>query len=269
MGSVAAVAVVTGAARGIGRRVAEVLAAEGYTLVLTDLHEPAEALAAVRAHGVEALGVAGDVADEADVAALAERVRERLGRVDALVNNARISLLVPAEDTTPAQWRRVLEVNLTGPFLLCQAFGRMMLRAGGGSIVNIASIAGLRGLADRAAYNASKHGLVGLTRTLAAEWGGRGVRVNAVCPGWVKTEMDDADQAAGGYSDADIVAQVPMGRFATPADVAAAVAFLADPARSGFVNGVALPVDGGWTADAGWVALRLRKREPSSGTRPG
>ena len=95
---------------------------------------------------------------------------------------------------------------------------------------------------------ASKHGLVGLTRTLAAEWGGRGVRVNAVCPGWVKTEMDVADQAAGAYGDADIVGQVPLGRFAAPEDVAAAIAFLADPDASGFVNGIVLPVDGGWTA---------------------
>ena len=260
MASGAPVAVVTGAAQGIGRRVAEALAAAGCTLVLSDLRQPAETLAAVRGRGVEALAVTGDVADDAAVAALAGRVGERFGRVDVLVNNAGISLLAAAEDTTPAQWRRVLEVNLTGPFLLCQAFGRGMLRAGGGSIVNVASIAGLRGFADRAAYNASKHGLVGLTRTLAAEWGGRGVRVNAVCPGWVKTEMDAADQAAGGYSDADIVGQVPMARFAAPDDIAAAVAFLADPARSGFVNGVALPVDGGWTADAGWPALRLRKR---------
>jgi NAD(P)-dependent dehydrogenase (short-subunit alcohol dehydrogenase family) len=177
-----------------------------------------------------------------------------------LVNNAGIALLAPAEQTTPAQWRQVLEVNLTGPFLLCQQFGAMMLGAGGGSIVNIASIAGLRGIADRAAYNASKHGLVGLTRTLAAEWGGRGVRVNAVCPGWVKTEMDITAQASGAYRDDDITGQVPMGRFATPDDVAAAVAFLADPARSGFINGVALPVDGGWTADASWTTLRLGKR---------
>jgi len=260
MVSTARVAVVTGAAQGIGRRVAEVLAGEGYALALTDLREPAEALGAVRARGVEALGVAGDVAAEADVAALAERVGERFGRVDVLVNNAGISLLAPAEDTAPAQWRRVLEVNLTGPFLLCQQFGQMMLRPGGGSIVNVASIAGLQGIADRAAYNASKHGLVGLTRTLAAEWGGRGIRVNAVCPAWVKTEMDVADQATGAYTDGDILGQVPMGRFASPDDVGAAVAFLADPARSGFINGVALPVDGGWTADASWTALRLRKR---------
>jgi len=137
-----------------------------------------------------------------------------------------------------------------------------MLTAGSGSVVNVASIAGLRGISHRVAYNASKHGLVGLTYTLAAEWGGRGVRVNAVCPGWIKTEMDAEDQASGGYTDADIVNQVPMARFASPNDVAAAVAFLADPSRSSFVNGVALPVDGGWVADASWTSLRLRTREP-------
>jgi NAD(P)-dependent dehydrogenase (short-subunit alcohol dehydrogenase family) len=254
------VAVVTGAAQGIGRSVAEALAAEGYALVVLDLREPAETLASLRATGADALGIACDVSADADVAAVAERVRERFGRVDVLAGNAGISCIAPAEDTAPEHWRRVLEVNLTGPFLLCRAFGRMMLEACAGSIINVASIAGLRGVADRAAYNASKHGLVGLTRTLAAEWGGRGVRVSAVCPGWVKTEMDVVDQAASGYVDADIIEQVPMGRFAAPDDVAAAVAFLADPARSGFVNGVALPVDGGWTADASWPALRLSKR---------
>jgi NAD(P)-dependent dehydrogenase (short-subunit alcohol dehydrogenase family) len=254
------VAVVTGAAQGIGRSVGEALAAEGYGLALIDLREPVDTLAALRTRGVDALGIACDVSADADVAAAAERVRERFGRVDVLVNNAGISSIAPAEDTAPEQWRRVLEVNLTGAFLLCQAFGRMMLEVGAGSIVNVASIAGLRGVADRAAYNASKHGLVGLTRTLAAEWGGRGVRVSAVCPAWVKTEMDVADQAGGGYVDADITQQTPMGRFAAPEDVAAAVVFLADPERSGFVNGVALPVDGGWTADASWTSLRLTKR---------
>src|SRR5579864_2494030 len=100
---------------------------------------------------------------------------------------------------------RVLEVNLVAPFLLARAFGTKMLAAGHGCIINVASIAGLVGIADRAAYNASKHGLIGLTRSLAAEWGGRGVRVNAVCPGWVKTEMDVADQSSGGYTDDDII----------------------------------------------------------------
>src|SRR5206468_7543689 len=132
---------------------------------------------------------------------------------------------------------RVLEVNLLAPFLLAKAFGAMMLEQRSGSIVNVASIAGLVGFARRAAYNASKHGLIGLTRTLAAEWGGRGVRVNAVCPGWVKTEMDTADQARGTYTDADITGRIPMARFATPDDIASAIAFLADEKQSGFING--------------------------------
>src|SRR5215510_11149028 len=135
-----------------------------------------------------------------------------------------------------------------------------MLAQHAGSIVNIASVAGLFGVADRVAYNTSKHGLIGLTRTLAVEWGGRGVRVNAVCPGWVKTPMDEASQGEGAYGDADIIDHVPMGRFATPDDVAQAVAFLADPARSGFVNGAALSVDGGWFADGSWQSLRLGTR---------
>jgi NAD(P)-dependent dehydrogenase (short-subunit alcohol dehydrogenase family) len=136
----------------------------------------------------------------------------------------------------------------------------MMLEQGVGSIVNIASVAGLTGIADRSAYNASKHGLIGLTRTLAAEWGGRGVRCNAVCPGWVKTEMDHVDQASAAYTDDDIVERVPMARFATPDDIAQAVLFLAEPAKSGFVNGHTLAVDGGWTADGSWQSLRLQHR---------
>jgi NAD(P)-dependent dehydrogenase (short-subunit alcohol dehydrogenase family) len=177
-----------------------------------------------------------------------------------VVNNAGISLIAAAERTSPADYRRVLEVNLVAPFLLCRAFAPILLAQRSGSVVNVASVAGLVGIADRAAYNASKHGLVGLTRTLAAEWGGRGVRVNAVCPGWVKTAMDDVDQARGTYSDADITGRVPMGRFATPEDVARAIAFLADPAESGFVNGHTLVVDGGWTSDGSWQSLRMDHR---------
>jgi NAD(P)-dependent dehydrogenase (short-subunit alcohol dehydrogenase family) len=203
----------------------------------------------------------GDISDEAVVARAAELVRGRWGRVDVLVNNAGISFIAAAEDVEAAKFRRVLEVNLLAPFLLAKAFGTMMLEQRSGSIVNVASIAGLVGVSDRSAYNASKHGLIGLTRTLAAEWGGRGVRVNAVCPGWVKTEMDVADQAASGaYNDADIEGVNPMGRFASPEDIARAILFLADPECSGFVNGVALPVDGGWTTDGSWQSLRMKKR---------
>jgi NAD(P)-dependent dehydrogenase (short-subunit alcohol dehydrogenase family) len=154
-----------------------------------------------------------------------------------------------------------MEVNLVAPFIIVRAFAPMMLAARRGSFVNVASIAGLFGVAERMAYNASKHGLVGMTRTLAAEWGSRGVRSNAVCPGWVKTPMDDVEQARGVYSDADITNRIPIGRFASPDDVAKAIAFLADPEQSGFVNGHTLVVDGGWTADASWESLRLAQRK--------
>ena len=251
--SVAPVAVVTGAAKGIGAAIAQALAASGHQLALIDREDATE-------QAGDGLALRGDVSELADVHDFADAVLERFGRVDVLVNNAGVSSIGPAESTPYEEWRRVLDVNLTGPFLLCQAFGARMLAQGAGAIVNVASIAGLRGISDRAAYNVSKHGLIGLTRTLAGEWGGRGVRVNAVCPGWVRTPMDSADQAAGGYDDADITGEVPMGRFAQPGDVAGAVAWLADPALSGFVNGVALPVDGGWIADASWTSLRLRKR---------
>jgi NAD(P)-dependent dehydrogenase (short-subunit alcohol dehydrogenase family) len=256
----AKVAIVTGAAQGIGRRAAELLGERGYRLALIDLREPTDLAAALTRGGVESLPFAADITDEAAVEKFASAVDARWGRADVLVNNAGISFIAPAETIAIKDYRRVLEVNLVAPFLLSKVFGQRMLAARRGSIINIASVAGLLGIADRSAYNASKHGLIGLTRTLAAEWGGRGVRVNAVCPGWVKTEMDVADQAGGSYTDADITSRVPMARFASPDDVARAVAFLADDQASGFINGVALPVDGGWTADGTWESLRLRHR---------
>jgi NAD(P)-dependent dehydrogenase (short-subunit alcohol dehydrogenase family) len=260
MGRNKRVAVVTGGTQGIGRRTSELFAERGYDLAIIDMHHPAETMKAIEASGGEGIGYAGDITDETTVNQFAQQVFDRFGRVDVLVNNAGVSLISPAEHTAVHDYRRVLEVNLVAPFLLAKTFGERMLEAGSGSIVNVASIAGLVGIADRAAYNASKHGLIGLTRTLAAEWGGRGVRVNAICPGWVKTEMDLADQAGGSYSDADITSRVPMGRFATPDDIARAIAFLADSDESSFVNGHALAVDGGWTADGSWDSLRLRKR---------
>ena len=254
------VAVVTGAAQGIGRQVSEVLAERGFRLALVDLRSPYETMAAVQSRGGEALSEIGDITDESVVERFVRRVYDEWGRADVLVNNAGIAFIAPAESTAGNDYRRVLEVNLVAPFLLAKAFGTKMLEVRRGCIVNVASIAGLVGVADRAAYNASKHGLVGLTRTLAAEWGGRGVRVNAVCPGWVKTEMDSAAQSKGIYGDSDIESRVPMGRFATPDDVARAIAFLADERESAFINGHTLVVDGGWTADGSWESLRLGHR---------
>jgi NAD(P)-dependent dehydrogenase (short-subunit alcohol dehydrogenase family) len=254
-------AVITGAAQGLGFETAALLARRGFAVLATDVQLLDAAVNQLRAAGATVHGMVGDIADEAFVQSLAAWVGEHHGAADVLVNNAGISLIQPAEDTTAEQWQRVMKINLLGPFLACRHLGRQMLERHAGSIVNVASVAGLGGVIHRSAYNASKHGLVGLTRTLAAEWGGRGVRVNAVCPGWIKTDMDVRDMGSGAYTDADIVNRVPMARFARPADVAAAIAFLADGEASAFVNGVSLPVDGGWSSDASWDALRLRTRD--------
>jgi len=256
----ARVAVVTGAAQGVGFATSQLLSTLGYQVVMTDLQPLDGPLACLRAGGGSVHALVGDVASEAFVESLAAHVAKQHGAADVLVNNAGISLIMPAESTTAEQWQRVMNVNLFGPFLLCRHLGRQMLERRCGSIVNVASVAGLGGVIHRAAYNASKHGLLGLTRTLAGEWGGRGVRVNAVCPGWIKTEMDVKDMGSGAYTDQDIIDRVPMARFARPADVASAIAFLADNEQSAFVNGVSLPVDGGWSGDASWDALRTRTR---------
>lgn len=249
------IAVITGAAQGLGLVAARLFAKAGYHVVLTDVQPLDDILTTFTAGTATALS--GDVSSEAFIRELAAHTAT-LGGAQVLVNNAGISMIRPAEETTLDEWNRMMAINLAGPFLLCRELGKQMLAKGSGAIVNVASVAGIGGVIHRAAYNSSKHGLIGLTRTLAAEWGGRGVRVNAVCPGWIKTEMDIKDMGSGAYTDADIENRVPMARFAKPEDVAAAILFLA---RDGlFVNGVALPVDGGWSADSSWDALRLKTR---------
>ena len=251
-------AVVTGAAQGVGLATSVKLASNGFHVVLTDLQPLETTIAELSASGLSVQGISGDIASEDFVAALASQVASEHGAADVLVNNAGISMIVPAEEIGRSEWHKVMSINLEAAFFLSQAFGRQMLARGSGSIVNVASIAGLYGIIHRAAYNASKHGLIGLTRTLGAEWGGRGVRVNAVCPGWIKTDMDVMSQATGAYNDDDIIDRVPMGRFAKAEDVAAAIAFLAS--EDNFINGVSLPVDGGWIGDASWNSLRTKTR---------
>jgi NAD(P)-dependent dehydrogenase (short-subunit alcohol dehydrogenase family) len=252
--------VVTGSAQGVGLATASLLARSEYRVILLDIQPVDEHVDRMRAAGAQVAGLSGDISSEAFVQQLAQWIHREYGAADGLVNNAGISHIAPAEETSAAEWQRVMDVNLFGPFLLCKYLGAQMLERGRGSIVNVASVAGLAAVSHRSAYNASKHGLIGLTKTLASEWGGRGVRVNAVCPGWIKTEMDVADQGRGAYSDTDIVNRVPMARFARADDVAEAIAFLLDHKRGGFINGVSLPVDGGWTADASWESLRMRTR---------
>ncbi|MFK0117824.1 SDR family NAD(P)-dependent oxidoreductase [Streptomyces sp. NPDC090994] len=242
--------IVTGAASGIGRAAALAFAAEGDRVVVADLD--AEGAAAVvreveRAGGT-AVAVTGDLSEQAVVDRVAATAVERFGGVDVLVNNAGIMdrMSAPA-DVSDAEWERVLRVNLTAPFLLTRAVLPHMLAAGRGAIVNTASEAALRGSAAGAAYTASKHGVVGLTKSLAVMYRGQGIRANAICPGGTATAISmDADRSAHG--PATIAPHfVNLGRVSRPEEQAAAIVFLASEAASN-VNGAVLPVDDGWSA---------------------
>jgi NAD(P)-dependent dehydrogenase (short-subunit alcohol dehydrogenase family) len=241
------VAVVTGVSKGIGRAIADALAAAGARVAAT--HHDAETCAGVAAElGDGHVGVAMDVTDRSSVEAAAADIATSLGEPSVLVNNAGINRIAPAELLDEADWRAVLDVNLTGAFLTCQVFGRRMLAAGRGSIVNIASVTGAEvGMPGRAPYAASKAGIVGLTRVLGIEWAGRGVRVNAIEPGPVRTPMVERAIADGIIDEQAVIGRIPAGRFADPLDIARAVVLLAAP-EAAFVTAQTLIVDGGYSA---------------------
>ena len=247
------VAIVTGASRGIGAAIVEELAERGAT-VIASAHAADPPGALVDRLGARELRVHARIADVTDpeqVQDLADSTCREFGRIDVLVNNAGIGAVAPSDTLSLERWSRVLAVNLTGPLLCSQAVGRHMLKAGRGVIINIGSIFGETGMPMRAAYAASKHGLVGLTRVLAIEWASRGVRVVTVEPAYVATALDDQDQSDGGYSPDDIVRRTPLGRYAEPREIATTVAFLASDEAS-FITGTSIAVDGGWLAHGGW-----------------
>ncbi|MCY7302975.1 MAG: SDR family oxidoreductase [Thermoleophilia bacterium] len=239
------IAVVVGASQGIGEAIAQTLAAAGARMAVTSRDgATAEQLAASLGEGH--IGLALDVRSTESVDAAAASVLESLGAATILVNNAGINHIGPAESFTDEEWSAVLDVNLTGVFRCCRAFGRIMLAGGRGSIVNISSLSATMGLPGRAPYAASKAGIVGLTHTLGAEWAGRGVRVNAVLPGPVLTPMVADGIARGVLDGREITERTPAGRIGAPGDVGGAVLLLCLPA-AGFITAQTLVVDGGYT----------------------
>ena len=247
-------ALVTGAGSGIGEAIARRLAGAGYRVVINDLLlDRAEQVAqSIAESGGEAFAAVADVTDEQSVDKLATEVVRRHGPIQVLVNNAGIAdTLGGTVDKDVAAWQRVMDVNVRGVFLCARRIGRVMLEAGGGRIVNIASVYGLAGVGARTAYAPSKAAVINLTQSLAVEWGGSGIRVNAVAPGFVRTPLFEQFAADNDYDIAAIERRVPAGRLARPEDIARAVAYLASP-ESDYVNGVTLVVDGGTTASYGF-----------------
>lgn len=244
------VAVVTGGSRGLGLEIAHGLGEAGAAVVVTARRQEwlQPAVDELRAAGIDADAFACDVADQAQVDALAGQVLARHQRVDILVNAAGISWGASALDMPIDRWRSVLDVNATGTFLCCQAFGRSMMEAGHGRIVNVASVAGLVGqapeLMDAVGYTASKGAVVALTRDLAVKWAPHGIAVNAVAPAFFPTRMTKGLIDAG---EDRLAALSPMGRIGRPGELKGVVLFLASDASS-YVTGQILAVDGGMTA---------------------
>jgi NAD(P)-dependent dehydrogenase (short-subunit alcohol dehydrogenase family) len=243
------VALVTGAAAGMGLATAWAFAEAGAAVALADVREDAVAAEAerIRAAGGKALAVRCDVSDDAQVAEMVERTVAEFGRLDAAFNNAGVmAKVVPTAESTREEWDRVVGVNLRGVWSCMKHELRQMLQQGGGAIVNNASVGALTGNPGIGSYIASKHGVVGLTRTAALEYVKQGIRVNAVNPGLIDTQIARDVVSGSEQAYAELAKQVPMGRAGRPEEIAAAVLWLCSPAAS-YVVGHALTVDGGLT----------------------
>ena len=241
------VAVVTGGNGGIGLGMAKGLGSAGARVAIAarNAEKSRAAVEALARLGAEAIAVQVDVADEASVEAAIKSVVDRLGRLDVLVNNAGINIRKQPQDYTLAEWRSVIDTNLTSAFLCSRAVYPIMKAAGGGKIINIGSMMSIFGTAFVAAYSASKGGIVQLTKSLAAAWARDNIQVNAVLPGWIDTELTrNARREIPGLNDS-VLRRTPAGRWGEMDDMAGIAVFLAAPA-SDFVTGTAIPVDGGF-----------------------
>jgi meso-butanediol dehydrogenase / (S,S)-butanediol dehydrogenase / diacetyl reductase len=250
------VAVVTGAARGIGLAIAEWFLRQSYKVVLLDIDKATLNSAATKiARPEDVLAIHCDVSDPAQVKAAAAQLMAQFGRVDALVNNAGVAVFKPVLETSFEEWRTVMATNLDGAFICTQAFAEIMVKAGSGAIVNIASISGLRASTLRIAYGTSKAALIHMTKQYAVELGNAGVRVNVVAPGPVETEMARLVHTPAIRSD--YYDTIPQGRYGTLEEMANTVGFLCSDNAS-FINGQVIAVDGGF--DAAGVGLPTLRR---------
>jgi 3-oxoacyl-[acyl-carrier protein] reductase len=247
------VAVVTGSSAGIGRGILERYAEQGAAVVVNSRSQDRaeQAAAELRDRGFRAMGVAADVSLPEEVARLADTALEHFGGLHVWVNNAGINAIKPSVELEPEAFRRVIEVNLNACFYGSQAAARAMIQQRQGVIIQIGSIFGEVGMPMRAAYCSAKHGLIGLTRVLASEWAPHGVRVVCLNPAYVRTALDEADQASGDYTDSDIERRTPLGRYGSAEEVANTALFLASD-ESSYITGTSITVDGGWMAYGGW-----------------
>lgn len=242
------IALVTGGNGGIGLGMARGLGQAGATVLIAgrNAEKSAAALRDLQAAGTRAEALAADVTDEAAVARLFAQVQDRHGRLDILVNNAGGTVRKPPQDFTLAEWNQVMDVNLTSAFLCCRAAYPLMVRAGGGKVINIGSILSIFGAPYAPAYGASKGGIVQFTRSLATAWAKDRIQANAVLPGWIDTELTVGARAQVPGLHERVLARTPAGRWGEPRDLAGIAVFLASPA-SDFVTGTAIPVDGGYS----------------------
>ena len=241
------VALVTGAASGLGLATAQAFAREGARVMINDLRPDSAALAA-RELGESHASVGGDVSKEEDVKAIVSAVIERYGRIDILVNNAGLpDTFVPTVDQPLSHWQRLIDVHMTGTYLVSKTVAPHMIAQRSGVILNLNSIAGVIGLPVRTAYSAAKAGIGMLTRVLGCEWGPYNIRVNAVAPGYIRTPLTDKLIAEGKLDEKRIRRRTPMGEMGAAQDIAEAMVFLASD-RARFITAVTLPVDGGYCA---------------------
>jgi NAD(P)-dependent dehydrogenase (short-subunit alcohol dehydrogenase family) len=241
-------ALITGAARGLGQEIALALAQYGASLILADTEPPQETAERVEQCGRRCLAVQTDISDESQVEKMTRMARDEFGQVDILVNNAGVSQLsyTATEELPVAEWDRIVAINLRGTFLCCKHIGKLMIRHGGGSIVNIASTAGVTGVSRAPAYSASKSGIILLAKSLALEWARYNIRVNSIAPHYLETNLTEGLRNSAKVHEA-IVKQIPLRRFGKVSEVVGAVVYLSSNAAS-FTTGAVIPVDGGYLA---------------------